>query len=1476
MRARRHLTRKLRNRMKSIVSVLLASSMVLNPLSGISSAAGSERASSRIDISGLIEKKVNISLDSDDLKSAALAAISEGNVYDVGNYLSTDAATDTAFENLMKEDKPFYELRIWSDEEENQMEDNGVDVKILVQRDTEETKVPETLATRSQMKSSDVSFRYDAHDAASGHEMAFYQPGGVLGDLLIDFQADRLYHESTVKEDAADSSYELTGDETITILYMNTDKTAHTFKLSVDGKTFSTGIKTVGTESLAKQILQKLKKTMKEDLCGTTETEETLAAESTGAVTAAASNAEAIDTATASEIPATEVSEETIAAEAPSTEASEETVAAETPTTEVLTTEESSSNNEETTTIAEETAVTELTATEETTVAELTTAAEETIAAENRETDAGIASPSEIPIEESTEETEQTTTAETKVITDMDESLADERKETLRTVTAKDIAAEITSAKLVQYSLSDITGDFKSADLGAYLVKVYPVTENAIGADWRLEVKELLRDDQEAKADNADENSAQMSEATKQALTDAGIYDNSRSLDIKLVDADGNEVEPKGTVRVEIEVAKELLDEENATSFSVYHVEENTDGSINKVKAMDSSTTAIDTVGEVIDDSNAIVTEAMENTEAIAAVSEMEEENSTETAAVETVKKLSDTVASMKTVFTVDSFSTFTITWENSSGALTIITEDEDGNQLQAYGQSGIQLQEGQTYYFNEDDSHFFVPYHAVEAAYYVKDGVNTNVASAKMASDEIVLSDSKGQEVARAANLTVHLQYRYDVGDNVMATSTFSANDAPTHNKTLRSNDDGTYTLALDVTGKSSASTDTTKANVIIVFDKSGSMGHEDHKYDKEYGWIATYEKVENPSKNSKDYYGVDDDGEYQKLTYYWGDGWYIGSNRSDLRRYNKQEFYRITYVSRLSIAKQATNALVDTLVSSGQIANLSLVQFSSGASEKTYSASDYTEFKTAVNAITAEGGTNWEAALKLALEKVDTFKSADSKQPNYVIFVSDGMPTMRINGGNGSDYTEENYTAALKQSKKIVGDGAEFYTISAFGDLKDASTGTNKMEDLTKDSYLGDEERYKGHYYSAGDSDNLNKAFSDIAKKITHAQSYRSIRIADTLTKDTAIAADPDFTYEIKTKVTNDGTYTYTTYTFKIDAEGKIQDLKEKKADGTEVDVTEIPTFTDSNTGKSYSDFRDGSEFPAASYETSTKSVIWDLGDDFVLPDGWTFTVKFQVWPDQTAYDNAAAWKNNENSADSTKKFNSTTYGTDTQGYVERTEGGEKKYYLYSNTAAQLDYKAVSYTDGTETGSSDLQNASYSKPDPMPLNVARLAIKKVWSGGDENHREEVTVNIGDEEIKLNSDNQWTAVRYLAPGLEVTDQADPSKKTTRNVGHDYTISETAVKGYITSYKLDGTEVSGSTVTVKPMLVDSASSIQDVKNSYAAWTGDAELTVTNTYNPPIPTGIYMDVRPYITAVVIALAGAALLLLENEERKRMRR
>ena len=49
------------------------------------------------------------------------------------------------------------------------------------------------------------------------------------------------------------------------------------------------------------------------------------------------------------------------------------------------------------------------------------------------------------------------------------------------------------------------------------------------------------------------------------------------------------------------------------------------------------------------------------------------------------------------------------------------------------------------------------------------------------------------------------------------------AAGDVPAHEKILQANDDGTYTIALTVTGD--AEKKPTKANVIVVFDTSSSM---------------------------------------------------------------------------------------------------------------------------------------------------------------------------------------------------------------------------------------------------------------------------------------------------------------------------------------------------------------------------------------------------------------------------------------------------------------------------------------------------------------------------------------------------------------------------------------------------------------------------------------------------------------------------
>ena len=45
---------------------------------------------------------------------------------------------------------------------------------------------------------------------------------------------------------------------------------------------------------------------------------------------------------------------------------------------------------------------------------------------------------------------------------------------------------------------------------------------------------------------------------------------------------------------------------------------------------------------------------------------------------------------------------------------------------------------------------------------------------------------------------------------------------------------------------------------------------------------------------------------------------------------------------------------------------------------------------------------------------------------------------------------------------------------------------------------------------------------------------------------------------------------------------------------------------------------------------------------------------------------------------------------------------------------------------------------------------------------------------------------------------------------------------------------------------------------------------------TNTKDMPTPTGVDRDILPYVITMAIALAGAAMLLLENERRKRLGR
>ena len=1496
MKRHKRMNRRMTNRLKSTVSVLLASSMVLNPLNGIQIAIGSELNSTRVTVKG---SKADINLSSAALREAAVNAIQNGVTFTPEAYVGLDTATDAAFENLLTQGSSLYELDLFDAEDQDVFTEAGIDVKLLIQKDpkAEDADLDTEIASASNLKrKTNVSFDYQARAANKGKEILFYQKGSPLDSLIGNLMLEDINHADLTEAETVEdnSSYVLTGSETVTILYMNTAKDKHTFKLSVDGKAFSGSVTVEGNESAVSKLKKQLKKDAKEELTGTTEataevteatTEETTKADATE--TAAVDQDNAVEPETAAKAEESSTAADSMSAaeteESTSTEAATEaetqaetrteaqteevsqeetteketeaqtekevkeeeataeveqltkntvtaigsftlqnffdeaesqdveTAEAEEKTTEAKTEakEEKTEAEEETTAKAEETtteaaaeaekqteaAKEETTAAKEETTAEETTAEnKETTAESTEETTAAEETTAESTVETAAAETEESkeTEAETKVITAMDESLAEERAQLLSEQTVETLAENTVSAKAVQYTLDDLTSDFKSVDLGAYLVKVYPVADNAIDNSWTLKATELLKDDQ-TEADAKTENPETMSTETAEALKGAGIYDNSASLDIHFEDADGNEVEPNGKVRVEIEVAKEALDE-NATSLSVYHVEEK-NGSIQDVKALDTTTQALDQNGNTLADSKAIVTETVENTEAVAAVAETEDKNST--AATQTVEKYSDEVAKVKTSFTVESFSTFTITWGDSTSTLKIITEDENGDELTAFGVSSIKLSEGETYYFDEDDNHFFVPNYAVANAYYENGEEDVEVRSAALVEDKVVLYDNDDRKVTNGKSLTVHLQYRDDVAPNIMAVSEDGDSVAPEHHKELSLNNDGTYTLSLDVTGKSSQSTTSEKADVIVVLDVSESMNFK-------------YTQVDQPTTNDKTYYGytkVDDKDTFPELTYR-NNKWYLNGKEY------KGDFYVAIQnnKSRLDIAKAALNSLAEKL--DGSVNKIALVTFAKEV-KLTKEYSEISDFKDAINGqLNTASGTNWVAALNEAKRKLTDWRRSDSTTKTYIIFISDGEPNK-----GGTDKKKTGYAKHGKPAADIAKDcvnpenlNATLYAVAALGKVENMGT-------FAADAY-GDETEGKKHWYSAANSENLNKAFANIAKKITKAENYANVKITDVLTEDTEIDAS-SFTYRI-----SNGT---TTYNIQLDANKKISTIN-----GSTSTVAQI---SDSNTGKTYT-YRVGDAFPAASHEEASKTVTWDLStyqdETFGLPDGWTYTVMFKVWPNQNAYDNAADWKNE------TKTYNESTDGTSKKGYVK--DGDD--YKLKSNAEAKVTYKTVKYETGQEPEYSDERTSAYSEFPTMALTVAPIKLEKVWSDGNADHSDKVvTMRISDgstsASIELNSTNGWTKTWYLAPGLN-------DGKTNLDEGHTYTISELKVmkdaedvtNQYKASFRLNDTDVTGNSVSVKPMLVpeDSTSTIviKDMVNDSITWGTNYQVTTTNT------------------------------------------
>ena len=295
----------------------------------------------------------------------------------------------------------------------------------------------------------------------------------------------------------------------------------------------------------------------------------------------------------------------------------------------------------------------------------------------------------------------------------------------------------------------------------------------------------------------------------------------------------------------------------------------------------------------------------------------------------------------------------------------------------------------------------------------------------------------------------------------------------APAHEKTLTPNEDGTYDLSLSVKGASKASVEQTNADVIIIFDRSGSMSTSSNPDCAPWDWEC--------------------------------------KNRT-----------------RLSDTKIAVKALGEELLKQKGV-KLSLISFSTNAKPEISSTSSKDVFNSKVEQISADGGTNWEEALN-AVKNQQT----QSGEKKYVVFVSDGKPTFRTSqysdwakdwnrsfhcyGSGNDDSNGWNYGAAKNKATDLVNAGYELYTVNAYGEA------TN-MQNLINDAYKNKGVPSEPHYFEARNSDALNRAFDDIVQQINHSATYTNVTIHDPLTAETGVVTDEngnirDFRYTVTDK--------------------------------------------------------------------------------------------------------------------------------------------------------------------------------------------------------------------------------------------------------------------------------------------------------------------------------------------------------------------
>ena len=200
--------------------------------------------------------------------------------------------------------------------------------------------------------------------------------------------------------------------------------------------------------------------------------------------------------------------------------------------------------------------------------------------------------------------------------------------------------------------------------------------------------------------------------------------------------------------------------------------------------------------------------------------------------------------------------------------------------------------------------------------------------------------------------------------------------------------------------------------------------------------------------------------------------------------------------------------------------------------------------------------------------------------------------------------------------------------------------------------------------------------------------------------------------------------------------------------------------------------------------------------MGDSFMPQEGYTYQVRFKVWPSQEAYDLLADLNNGK------KSYSELT--DDEKAQIKEPVAPSTMYTLKTNDDTAYTYKEATLIDGVVTPvGNPSEPGSFDDVDPLELTTRPLKVQKQWKHNYVDSREaetDITLELygvnpdGQQEktfktidLNKNTETPWYSDdNYVSYGLVTLDKEHPESNTTKiyETGHDFTLREIGINAH--------------------------------------------------------------------------------------------